>query len=37
MFTWLENPKYFTKIDIWQDFYWIRISKNLEKLTNFFN
>lgn len=32
----IEDAKYFTKIDIRQAFYQIRISKNSEKLTTFF-
>ena len=31
----LEGAKYFTKIDIRQAFYWIRMSKDLEKLITF--
>ena len=32
----LENTKYFTKIDICQVFYWIKMSEDSEELTTFF-
>ena len=33
----LKGTKYFTKIDIYQAFYQIRISKNSKKVYYFFN
>jgi hypothetical protein len=32
---WLAWAKVYTKLDIWQVFYWIRIDPSSEKLTMF--